>query len=172
MYPQCRFKAVSNVVKHYASILNPLKCKRVNKCLDILRFSMGNTIMSFQDKYYEYGIDSDPDRRGLTIGGFESAFLADLKASYIFDKLDMLFTWHVHYKMALTATTKLLFSVATEQHDGSRNGLRSSNGKSTICCKQRISNSPWKSGAQELSLVPSRRLSHLCLGSENSTLWQ
>jgi hypothetical protein len=58
---------------------------------------MGNTIVSFQDKYYEYGVDSDPDRQGLTISGFESAFLADLKASYIFDKLNMLFTWHAHF---------------------------------------------------------------------------
>jgi hypothetical protein len=48
---------------------------------------MGNTIVSFLDNYYEYGVDPDPERRGLTIGGFESAILADLEASYIIDKL-------------------------------------------------------------------------------------
>jgi hypothetical protein len=48
---------------------------------------MGNTIVSFLDKYYEYGVNPDPKRQGLMIGGFKSAFLADLEASNIFDKL-------------------------------------------------------------------------------------
>jgi hypothetical protein len=39
---------------------------------------MGNMIVSFLDKYYKYGVDPDPDRRGLMIGGFESTFLANL----------------------------------------------------------------------------------------------
>ena len=54
-------------------------------------------IVSFQDKYYEYGVDPDPDRRGLAIGGFESALLADLEASYIFDKLHHLLEQHVKF---------------------------------------------------------------------------
>jgi hypothetical protein len=53
---------------------------------------MGKTIVSFQDNYYKYGVDSDPDRHSLTIGGFESAFLANLEATYIFNKLNMLLT--------------------------------------------------------------------------------
>jgi hypothetical protein len=56
---------------------------------------MGNTIITFCDKYYEYGVDPNPDRQGLMIGGFESAFLAGLKATYIFDKLDILMMRHV-----------------------------------------------------------------------------
>jgi hypothetical protein len=58
---------------------------------------MGNTISSFLDKYYKYGVDPDPDKRGLTIGGFESAFLANLEASYIFDKLKHIWEWHVRF---------------------------------------------------------------------------
>jgi hypothetical protein len=69
----------------------------MNKCLEILWFSMGNTIVQFQDKYHKYGIDADPNRRGLTIGGFELAFLADLKASYIFDKLNYLLECHIYF---------------------------------------------------------------------------
>jgi hypothetical protein len=65
-----------------------LKQEHISKCLDILQFSMGNTIVTFQDKYYEYGVNADPNCHGLTIGGFKSAFLADLKASYIFDKIN------------------------------------------------------------------------------------
>jgi hypothetical protein len=58
---------------------------------------MGNTIVSFLDKYYKYGVDPDPDKRGLNIGGFESAFLADLEASYIFDKLRFIWERHVRF---------------------------------------------------------------------------
>ena len=58
---------------------------------------MGNTIVSFRDKYYEYGVDPDPDRRGLTIGGFESAFLADFEATYLFDKLNHIFESHTKF---------------------------------------------------------------------------
>jgi hypothetical protein len=58
---------------------------------------MGNAIVSFRDKYYEYGVNPDPNRRGLTIGGFESAFLADLEATYIFEKLHYLLEQHVKF---------------------------------------------------------------------------
>jgi hypothetical protein len=58
---------------------------------------MGNTIVSFLDKYYEYGVDPDPDKRGLTFGGFEAAFLADLEASYIFNKLKHIWESHVRF---------------------------------------------------------------------------
>jgi len=37
------------------------------------------------DKYYEYNGDRDPEERGLTIGGYESAWLADLVGAYILD---------------------------------------------------------------------------------------
>ena len=58
---------------------------------------MGNTIVSFRDKYYEYGVDPDSDCRGLTIGSFKSAFLADLEATYIFEKLHYLLEQHVKF---------------------------------------------------------------------------
>jgi hypothetical protein len=47
--------------------------------------------------YYEYGVDADPDRRGLTIGGFESAFLADLECSFLFEKLNYLLASHTAF---------------------------------------------------------------------------
>jgi len=91
MYPSCKFKAVKAAVKHYASTLEDHERASVSKCLDILGFSMGNTLVSFQDQYYEYGGDADQDNRGLTIGGFESGFLSDLLASFLLDKLNFLF---------------------------------------------------------------------------------
>jgi hypothetical protein len=79
------------------SIVNPNPKLKGFWHLDILKFSRGNTIVTFCDKYYEYGVDPDPDRRGLTIGDFESAFLANLEASYIFDKLDILMKRHMKF---------------------------------------------------------------------------
>ncbi len=82
-------------VRYYLSRLPPIQQEKVNRCLEILKFSMGNTIVSFREKYYKYGVDPNPNRRGLTIGGFESAFLADLEATNIFEKLHHLLEQHV-----------------------------------------------------------------------------
>ena len=41
---------------------------------------MGNTILTFLEKYYEYGAQDDIMEKGLTIRGYESAWLADLVA--------------------------------------------------------------------------------------------
>jgi hypothetical protein len=35
----------------------------------MIKFGMGNTLLTFVDKYYEYGGYLDVDDRGLTIGG-------------------------------------------------------------------------------------------------------
>ena len=48
---------------------------------------MDRTFLQFGDKYYRYtgaGTDDDP---GLTIGGFESAWLADLGLSFLFQEI-------------------------------------------------------------------------------------
>ena len=52
---------------------------------------MSNTLITFVDKYYEYGGDIEGEKRGLTIGGFESTWLADLVAAYILEKTEKSF---------------------------------------------------------------------------------
>jgi hypothetical protein len=116
MYPQCHFKAVSNAVKRFVTTLPDLKQEHINKCLDILQFSMGNTIVTFQDKHCEYGVDADPNRRGLTNGGFESALIADLKDSYIFDKLNYLLECQV-YLIGTYRDNELLVLCRRKTHD-------------------------------------------------------
>jgi hypothetical protein len=83
--------------KVYVRGLHGQHCERTKKCLEILKFSVGNMIVSFLDKYYKYKVDPNPDKKGLTIGGFESAFLAELKASYIFNKLKHIWVKHVRF---------------------------------------------------------------------------
>ena len=51
----------------------------------MIKFSMGNQIFVFQDKYYQYGQDNNHEDRPLIIGGYESACLTHLVASYILD---------------------------------------------------------------------------------------
>jgi GIY-YIG catalytic domain len=48
-----------------------------------VKFGMSSTLLTFIDKYYEYDGDKDPEEKGLTIGGYESAWLADLVGAYI-----------------------------------------------------------------------------------------
>ena len=40
-------------------------------CLDMIRFGMDNTIITFEDQYWIYGGNVSVDFKGLTIGGFE-----------------------------------------------------------------------------------------------------
>eukprot|EP00957_Ditylum_brightwellii_P026628 2013265-Ditylum_brightwellii.AAC.1 len=56
----------------------------------MIQFGMKNTLVSFRDKYFNYkgaakGDDLTVEDSALAIGGFESAFLADLVASYLFE---------------------------------------------------------------------------------------
>ena len=58
--------------------------KKINLCLRLIGFGMSSTLLNFQDKYDEYG-DEGLETKVLAIGGYESAFLADLVASYLLE---------------------------------------------------------------------------------------
>ena len=45
-----------------------------------------NMFVTFEDQYYIYGEFLPVEEKGLTIGGFESAFLTDLVAAYILER--------------------------------------------------------------------------------------
>ena len=46
---------------------------------------MSSTVLIFKEKYFEYG-EKGIKTKGLAIGGYKSAFLADLLESYLFKK--------------------------------------------------------------------------------------
>ena len=48
---------------------------------------MSNTLITFINKYYEYGGDTEGNNRRLNIEGFESAWLANVVAAYILEKI-------------------------------------------------------------------------------------
>ena len=53
---------------------------------------MANTLINFQDLYYKYGGDEvDVEDKGITIGGYESIWLANLVVAFILENLDDIF---------------------------------------------------------------------------------
>ena len=63
----------------------------VGRCLEMVQFGMDNTFVTFEDQYWIYGGDLPVEEKGLTIGGYESAFFADLAAAYILEKAEDIF---------------------------------------------------------------------------------
>ena len=55
----------------------------VNLCLKLIAFGMTSTLLTFEEKYFEYG-EKGIRTTGLETVGYKSAFLADLVASQLF----------------------------------------------------------------------------------------
>ena len=85
MYPSIKFQLIYDAVLYYANALPPETHRTINLCLGLIYFGMTNTLIMFQDQYYLYDGDLKPEERGLTIGGYESAWLADLVMSYLLE---------------------------------------------------------------------------------------
>ena len=88
MYPSTHFKLIWKAVHYFSKGLPRVIRDRVTRCLSLIKFGMAHSLCTFRGKYFEYnGIngDIDPDKRALTIGGFESAWLADLVAAYLLE---------------------------------------------------------------------------------------
>lgn len=73
-------------MSHYAKNLDPTSKTTITDCLELIKFGMSNTLLTFQNEYYKCRGDKiDTNKRGLTIGGYESIWLADLAAAYVLD---------------------------------------------------------------------------------------
>jgi hypothetical protein len=57
----------------------------------MIAFGMGNTLLTFPDKYYEYNGEREIQDNGLTINSYELVWLADLVAALILEKCKDLF---------------------------------------------------------------------------------
>jgi hypothetical protein len=84
MYPTTTFGLVKRAVDYFSSDFLLDEKETIKTCLKIIWFGMNNTLVTFQEKYYNYG-GSDNDSKGLTIGGYESALLGDLAASFLLE---------------------------------------------------------------------------------------
>ena len=89
---------VERAINFYATKLPREAELMILQCLAMIRFAMGHTLITFRGKYFEYRSDEDLDSKGLTIGGFESAWLADLVACFLLEKCSDAFEpWLVKY---------------------------------------------------------------------------
>ena len=91
MYPSVKFRQIEKAVEYFLRNASEEDKKQANLCLDLVRFSMANTFITFQDKCWLYGGDKQVAVKGLTIGGFGSAGFADLVAAFIMEKSSLLF---------------------------------------------------------------------------------
>jgi len=73
MYPNVMFSHIEDAVEYFLRDSPEEDVKEARKCLELVRFGMANTLITFNGKYWEYGGDVDVCDKGLTIGGYESA---------------------------------------------------------------------------------------------------
>ena len=100
LYLSIKISTIKNLVRFFARKFNAATKKTINLCLELIRFGMRSTLISFDGEKYEYH-SREKEEQGLYIGGYESAFLADLVVSYIFKKFKAYFhpkTYHGIYR--------------------------------------------------------------------------
>ena len=99
IYPSINVPLVKKSIQFYTKNLPKYAMTKINLCLRLVRFGMSSTLLDFQDKYYEY-IDEGLNTKVLVIGWYESAFLAELVASYLLEVTNIQFEevlWRVIY---------------------------------------------------------------------------
>jgi hypothetical protein len=89
-YPSIKFKLVKKAVHFFSENLKEEDQIMNEECLDMIKFGMSST-------QYEYDGDKDPEEKGLTIGGYESAWLADLVGAYILANTQQHFRETIYY---------------------------------------------------------------------------
>jgi hypothetical protein len=64
---------------------------KIKECLKMVAFGIGNTLLTFVDKYYEYDGEREIQDKGLAIGGYKPAWLANLVAAFVLENCEDLF---------------------------------------------------------------------------------
>ena len=80
MYPSIKLAKIRKAVKYFAIKITEEIKKTINLCLELTHFRMSSTLIYFDGEYYDYH-GGEREEQGLAIGGYKSAFLADLVAS-------------------------------------------------------------------------------------------
>ena len=59
----------------------------INKGIKLMLFGIKATLITYRGEFFVYGREKDKDDKGLTIGGYESTYGADLVGAYVLKKL-------------------------------------------------------------------------------------
>eukprot|EP00957_Ditylum_brightwellii_P046301 3513567-Ditylum_brightwellii.AAC.1 len=54
MYPMVRLQLIQKALTYYSRSLSKDDKTTINKCLDLIKFGMQNTLVQYQSKYYAY----------------------------------------------------------------------------------------------------------------------
>ena len=85
IYPSIKLATIRKAVRFFSRRLTAATKNTINLDLDLVRFGVSSTLISFEGGYYEYHGGDNKDQ-GLAIWGYESAFLSNLVVSYLFEK--------------------------------------------------------------------------------------
>ena len=85
IYPSIKLAKIRKAVIYFTRKITKETKKTINLGLEIIHFGMSSTLISLDNKYHEYH-GGEIEEQGLEIGGYKSAFLDDLVASYLFEK--------------------------------------------------------------------------------------
>ena len=69
MYPSIEYNLIERAVYHYSRSFDENEMAVINVGLEMLKFSISNCLITFQEKYYQYGTETDPIMRALSIDG-------------------------------------------------------------------------------------------------------
>ncbi len=83
------FSLIRKAVEYYArNITVENEFDKLKTCLDLIKFGMANTLIQFCRVYYLNDGDKDMEDRGLTIGAYEAAWLADLGMAFVLETMN------------------------------------------------------------------------------------
>lgn len=85
VYPSVKFNQIESAVNFFLRDAPQRERDLAKQRLELVQFGMCNTLIQSIGQYYEYGGSVDVEAKGLTIGGYELAFFADLVAAWILE---------------------------------------------------------------------------------------
>lgn len=97
MYPSVKIRMIWKAVNYYARGLPSDEKKIIETSLKLIEWGMNSALCTFDGKYYEYGRIEDLENKGISIGAYEGAFLADLVANFVYAKTAHLYKSKVSY---------------------------------------------------------------------------
>ena len=95
MYPSIKFSTIKKAVRFFARKLTTAIKKTINLFLELIRIGMSCTLIYFDGDYYKYH-GGQKEEQGLAIGGYESSFLTDLVAYYLFERTNALLNQKIY----------------------------------------------------------------------------
>ena len=85
LYPSIECLLVKKGISFFTRNLPKNQQSAIKLCLKLIKFGMRSTLLTFGGKYFEYGVKVIETKR-LAIGRYESTFLVDQVAYYLFEK--------------------------------------------------------------------------------------